>query len=173
MRCRRALAEVVSRQAHYQSSDPALRFVQLLQSALAGGQAYVANRKGGAPDEAPQWGWLHSSAHICDSVRFVRSDRNFDLEIVVSGQKETISSPFSRMTCVGRELGPQAIIYPGQHCAAVMLWYCWYNFGRIHKSLRSRRAAGIRLRWTGKARRYRPFCLPSETRRNSDRLKSS
>jgi hypothetical protein len=22
------------------------------------------------------------------------------------------------------------------HCAAVMLWYCWYNFGRIHKSLR-------------------------------------
>jgi len=22
------------------------------------------------------------------------------------------------------------------HCAAVMLWYCWYNFGRVHKSLR-------------------------------------
>jgi len=22
------------------------------------------------------------------------------------------------------------------HCAATMLWYCWYNFGRPHKSLR-------------------------------------
>jgi hypothetical protein len=22
------------------------------------------------------------------------------------------------------------------HAAAVMLWYCWYNFGRVHKSLR-------------------------------------
>ncbi len=22
------------------------------------------------------------------------------------------------------------------HWAAVALWYCWYNFGRVHKSLR-------------------------------------
>jgi hypothetical protein len=22
------------------------------------------------------------------------------------------------------------------HWAAVVLWYCWYNFGRVHKSLR-------------------------------------
>lgn len=22
------------------------------------------------------------------------------------------------------------------HCAAVMLWYCWYNFSRVHKTLR-------------------------------------
>jgi hypothetical protein len=31
------------------------------------------------------------------------------------------------------------------HCAAVMLWYCWYNFGRMHKSLRTTpaMAAGI------------------------------
>jgi IS1 family transposase/transposase-like protein len=31
------------------------------------------------------------------------------------------------------------------HCAAVMLWYCWYNFGRVHKSLRMTpaMAAGI------------------------------
>jgi hypothetical protein len=31
------------------------------------------------------------------------------------------------------------------HCAAVMLWYCWYNFGRVHKSLRATpaMAAGI------------------------------
>ena len=31
------------------------------------------------------------------------------------------------------------------HCAAVMLWYCWYNFGRVHKSLRvtPAMAAGI------------------------------
>jgi hypothetical protein len=24
----------------------------------------------------------------------------------------------------------------GNHWAAVILWYTWYNFGRIHKSLR-------------------------------------
>jgi transposase-like protein/IS1 family transposase len=31
------------------------------------------------------------------------------------------------------------------HCAAVMLWYCWYNFGRRHQSLRMTpaMAAGI------------------------------
>ncbi len=31
------------------------------------------------------------------------------------------------------------------HAAAVMLWYCWYNFGRVHKSLRvtPAMAAGI------------------------------
>ena len=31
------------------------------------------------------------------------------------------------------------------HCAAVMLWYCWYNFGRVHKALRTTpaMAAGI------------------------------
>lgn len=31
------------------------------------------------------------------------------------------------------------------HCAAIMLWYCWYNFGRVHKSLRMTpaMAAGI------------------------------
>ena len=31
------------------------------------------------------------------------------------------------------------------HWAAVVLWYCWYNFGRVHKSLRSTPAiaAGI------------------------------
>jgi hypothetical protein len=31
------------------------------------------------------------------------------------------------------------------HAAAVVLWYCWYNFGRIHRSLRvtPAMAAGI------------------------------
>jgi hypothetical protein len=31
------------------------------------------------------------------------------------------------------------------HWAAAALWYCWYNFGRVHKSLRMTRAmaAGI------------------------------
>jgi hypothetical protein len=31
------------------------------------------------------------------------------------------------------------------HAAAVMLWYCWYNFGRVHKTLRvtPAMAAGI------------------------------
>jgi len=31
------------------------------------------------------------------------------------------------------------------HWAATSLWYCWYNFGRVHKSLRTTpaMAAGI------------------------------
>ena len=30
----------------------------------------------------------------------------------------------------------------GNHWAAVALWYCWYNFGRVHKSLRINNRAG-------------------------------
>ena len=45
-RCERALAELGSVQAKYQAgSDPALRFLALVQAALAGGQAHVADRR--------------------------------------------------------------------------------------------------------------------------------
>jgi hypothetical protein len=53
-----ALDELAARQAPYQvAGDPALRFVALLQSALASGQAHVADRLGGVPKAASHWGW--------------------------------------------------------------------------------------------------------------------
>ena len=57
-RMSRALGELAARQAPYQiANDPALRFVALLQSALASGQAHVADRLGGVPKAASLWGW--------------------------------------------------------------------------------------------------------------------
>jgi hypothetical protein len=57
-RCRTALDELASIQVLYhQASDPALRFVTLLQAALACGHAHVADRWGQVPDSAERWGW--------------------------------------------------------------------------------------------------------------------
>ena len=54
----RALGELAGRQAKYQAArDPALRFVALLQAALAGGTAHVADRQGQVPAESAAWGW--------------------------------------------------------------------------------------------------------------------
>jgi hypothetical protein len=54
----RALGELGARQAHYQAgSDPARRFVCLLQAALVGGAAHVADRQGQVPANAEAWGW--------------------------------------------------------------------------------------------------------------------
>ena len=55
----RALGEMAGRQAKYQGArDPAVRFMDLLQAALAGGQAHVADRQGKVPAEAAAaWGW--------------------------------------------------------------------------------------------------------------------
>jgi hypothetical protein len=59
----RALGEMAGRQAKYQTArDPALRFVALLQAALAGGQEHVADRQGKAPAEAAAWGWQPSQS---------------------------------------------------------------------------------------------------------------
>ena len=57
-RCERALDDlaVLQRQYH-QASDPALRFVSLLQAALAGGHGHVANRLGKPPESPAIWGW--------------------------------------------------------------------------------------------------------------------
>ena len=57
-RSERALGELAALQAKYQ--QPAirrLRFVSLLQAALACGHAHVADRAGKAPEEAAVWGW--------------------------------------------------------------------------------------------------------------------
>jgi hypothetical protein len=57
-RSQRAFAQLCALQAKYQeANDPALRFVALLQAALAGGRAHLADRRGRAPDEAAAWGW--------------------------------------------------------------------------------------------------------------------
>jgi len=57
-RSQRAFAKLRVLQATYQqASDPALRFVAVLQAALACGRAHVADRRGRAPDEAAVWGW--------------------------------------------------------------------------------------------------------------------
>jgi hypothetical protein len=53
-----AFAQLWALQSKYQeTSDPALRFVVLLRAALACGRAHVADRRGGAPQEAECWGW--------------------------------------------------------------------------------------------------------------------
>jgi hypothetical protein len=62
-RARQALVELAGRQAKYQTAgDPAVRFMGLLQAALATGQAYVADRQGKAPTEAAGWGWQRTGS---------------------------------------------------------------------------------------------------------------
>jgi hypothetical protein len=57
-RMSRALDELAVQQAPYQvANDPALRFVALLNAALAGGRAHVADRLGGPPEATSLWGW--------------------------------------------------------------------------------------------------------------------
>jgi hypothetical protein len=57
-RSSRALEELEVLQAKYHpASDPALRFVALLQAALKCGRAHVADRQGRAPEQAERWGW--------------------------------------------------------------------------------------------------------------------
>ena len=44
--------------AHQQASDPAQRFLELLQAAVSSGRAHIADRNGHSPDESPEaWGW--------------------------------------------------------------------------------------------------------------------
>jgi hypothetical protein len=61
-RGRRALGELAAFQAKYQVCDPAWRFVGLLQAALSGGRAHVADRRGRAPAEAGRWGWQRTAS---------------------------------------------------------------------------------------------------------------
>jgi hypothetical protein len=56
-----ALNELAARQTQYhEASDPALRFVSLLRSALASGHAHVADRSGKKPESPEPWGWRRS-----------------------------------------------------------------------------------------------------------------
>jgi hypothetical protein len=61
-RCDRALQELAVLQArYYQPSDPAHRFVRLLQAALVCGRAHVANHRGEVPESPDAWGWRPKS----------------------------------------------------------------------------------------------------------------
>jgi hypothetical protein len=56
----KALGQLAAVQAKYQvGSDPALRFVALLQAALSYGRAHVADPRGKPPTEAEEWGWRY------------------------------------------------------------------------------------------------------------------
>ena len=44
------------------AGDPTVRFTGLLKTALATGQAYVADRQGKAPTEAAGWGWQRTGS---------------------------------------------------------------------------------------------------------------
>ena len=60
-RSRRALDEVANLQALYhRGSDPALRFLSLLQTALLSGGAHLADRLGRPPEFPERWGWRKS-----------------------------------------------------------------------------------------------------------------
>ena len=90
-RGRRALEEVVAIQAGYhQASDPALRFLWLLQGALAGGHAHVTNRRGDVPEFPEHWGWLqkpHRRAWLPQGTRIGwLSDSDIFLEPAASYQ---------------------------------------------------------------------------------------
>lgn len=53
------LKELGRSQIQYQlTSDPALKFIDLLNSAIASGRAHLSGSKGGEPEENPEaWGW--------------------------------------------------------------------------------------------------------------------
>lgn len=62
-RCVRALDDLIARQAKYhQASDPALRFLSLLRTALTCGRAHVSDRQGKVPVEPSRWGWRRKSS---------------------------------------------------------------------------------------------------------------
>jgi hypothetical protein len=61
-RGKRALDEVAANQISYhQASDPAHRFVSLVQVALVTGRAHIADREGSAPESPERWGWRRKS----------------------------------------------------------------------------------------------------------------
>jgi len=61
-RCLGVMTELAIGQAKYQeSSDPALRFLGRLRTALAHGQAYVTDRQGRVPPEPAAWGWQQNA----------------------------------------------------------------------------------------------------------------
>ena len=58
-----ALRQVADAQAeHLVAVDPALRFLELIRSALVSGAAHLASKDGGEPDSASTWGWRKKKA---------------------------------------------------------------------------------------------------------------
>jgi len=62
-RWERALDELAAVQTRYhQVSDPALRFISLLQAALLSGRAHMSDRLGKTPKSPSSWGWRRSQS---------------------------------------------------------------------------------------------------------------
>ena len=63
--CQQALKEVATIQSSApQATDPALLFLSLLRAALLGGQAHVAERRGGVVAFPERWGWLRKAGGL-------------------------------------------------------------------------------------------------------------
>ena len=61
--CWTALGEAASAQAQYQvGSEPAQRFLELLQAAITGGEAHIASESGSTPPNPEVWGWTKVTA---------------------------------------------------------------------------------------------------------------
>ena len=65
----RAFLTLATLQTQYQVSDPASRFLALLNAALACGRGHVADRRGGAPEDAMAWGWQRKSGDLAWAPR--------------------------------------------------------------------------------------------------------
>jgi len=60
----RAFLTLATLQSQYQVSDPGPRFLALANAALACGRGHVADRRGGAPEDAVAWGWQRKSEDL-------------------------------------------------------------------------------------------------------------
>lgn len=69
-RCRNALARAADEQAgHQAASEPAGQFLSLLKSAIASGQAHVANSDGAPPVNPAAWGWRANDSGLDSSLK--------------------------------------------------------------------------------------------------------
>ena len=105
-RAQQALKEVAQAQGlYYQYSDPALRFVALLRTALSRGAAHVADRSGAPPDRPALWGWRANGASwspqgtrvgwLASGEVFLDPELSYQVAQVMAGSGELSVSPQS------------------------------------------------------------------------------
>ena len=129
-RSEQALDHVGRLQAPYhRSCDPVLRFMLLLQTALATRAAHAADRKGGAPDSPERWGWrkLKGRAWVPQGTRvgwvvgddlFLEPDASYEVTQNIAGtERLPVSSQTLRHRL--REHGLLASVDPGRQMLLV------------------------------------------------------
>jgi hypothetical protein len=103
-RARQALTEVALAQALYhRPSDPALRFLALLRTALSRGAAHISDGKGAPPDRPTLWGWRAKGASwspqgprvgwICSGDIFLDPGLSYEIAHLVAGSERLSVSP--------------------------------------------------------------------------------